>query len=287
MPIAALQYDANGRITGMTMDDQNGNGPQPFASATYTAAGQLYQLSYGIGTETRTYNSLMQLTNQSIPGVLNMTYNYSSSQNNGRITSSADGITGENTSYTYDGLNRLTAASNSLWTQSYTYDGFGNLTSKSLANGSPNPSPAQTWTYNANNQQSGSCYDANGNLCMGSFNVENRLTLEWTNSVANLYAYDPWGKRVMNGSDPSPYINQEPNYTFNFYGITGQKLAMVTCNGASNYPDYPSCAIVGQNVYFGKKLIVSGGVAVATDLLGSVRANSQGGSFAYYPYGEE
>jgi hypothetical protein len=70
MPIAALQYDANGRLAGMTMDDQNGNGPQPFANATYTAAGQLYQLSYGIGTETRTYNSLMQLTNQSIPGVL-------------------------------------------------------------------------------------------------------------------------------------------------------------------------------------------------------------------------
>jgi RHS repeat-associated protein len=61
---------------------------------------------------------------------------------------------------------------------------------------------------------------------------------------------------------------------------------MVTCNG-SNYPSYPTCAIVGQNVYFGKKLITAGGVSVVTDRLGSVRANGQGESAAYYPYGEE
>jgi RHS repeat-associated protein len=90
----------------------------------------------------------------------------------------------------------------------------------------------------------------------------------------------------MNGSDPTPYQGPNPTYNYNFYGITGQKLAMLTCNG-SNYPAYPTCAITGQNVYFGKKLIVSGGVNVVTDRLGSVRANGQGDSFAYYPYGEE
>jgi RHS repeat-associated protein len=299
MPIAAFQYDSNGRLNGMTMDDQNGYGPQPFASATYTPAGQLYQLSYGFWTETRTYNSMMQLISQSIPGVLSMTYSYSTTgANNGRIVGSTDGITGENTTYTYDALNRLSSASNSLWSQSYTFDGFGNLTSKSQANGSPNPSPAQTWTYNANNQQNGVYYDANGNsqppascgyYCSNTYSVENRLTWQvvgpWPNP-ANLYAYDPWGKRVMNGSDPNPYEDPDPTYTYNFYGITGQRLATLTCNG-SNYPSYPTCAITGQNVYFGKKLIVSGGVGVVTDRLGSVRANGQGDSFAYYPYGEE
>src|ERR1700683_348077 len=91
----------------MTMCPQNGNGPQPFASGTYYPSGQLYTLSWGGYGETRTYNSLMQLTNQSVPGALNMTYNYSATQNNGRITGSVDGITGENTTYTYDALNRL------------------------------------------------------------------------------------------------------------------------------------------------------------------------------------
>ena len=41
---------------------------------------------------------------------VNMTYNFSATQNNGRIVSSADGVTGENVSYTYDSLNRLIAA---------------------------------------------------------------------------------------------------------------------------------------------------------------------------------
>jgi RHS repeat-associated protein len=51
--------------------------------------------------------------------------------------------------------------------------------------------------------------------------------------------------------------------------------------------DLPLCFISGQNVYFGKKLLVSNGVNVVTDRLGSVRANTQGEWFAYYPYGEE
>jgi RHS repeat-associated protein len=114
------------------------------------------------------------------------------------------------------------------------------------------------------------------------------MTLEVLGSYpypANIYAYDPWGKRVMSGYNPN-YSSPQPNYTYTFYGVTGQALARVTCNG-SNYPAYPTCAIVGQNVYFGQKLITAGGVNVVTDRLGSVRANGQGESSAYYPYGEE
>ena len=39
-----------------------------------------------------------------------MTYDFSSTQNNRRIVSSVDAVTGENVSYTYDSLNRLIAA---------------------------------------------------------------------------------------------------------------------------------------------------------------------------------
>ena len=297
MPISAYQYDANGLLSGMTMDNLSGNGPQPFASATYTAAGQLHTLWWGAGTETRTYNSLGQLTSQVGGDGLNMTYNYSATANNGRITSSVDGSTGENTTYTYDALNRLTGASNSIWSQAYTYDGFGNLLTKSGSGGSP----TLNVTYNANNRQNGLGYDANGNqgppsgcgyYCSNTYSVENRLvwqSLGYDQQPSNLYAYDPWGKRVMSGSDVDPggWANgPQPQYTYTFYGITGQPLAMLKCNG-SNYPAHPVCSIVGQNVYYGSKLIVWGGVSVVTDRLGSVRGNSQGERFAYYPYGEE
>ena len=59
----------------------------------------------------------------------------------------------------------------------------------------------------------------------------------------------------MSGSDSTPYISPQPNYTYSFYAITGQRLATLNCNG-SNYPAYPVCSITGQNVYFGRKLIV-------------------------------
>src|SRR5208283_5810372 len=216
MPIAGYQYDSNGHLSGMTMDDQDGYGPQPYASATYTPAGQLSTLSDGIGTETRQYNSLMQLTSQS--GPLSMTYTYAAGQNNGRIINSQDGTTGENTNYTYDALNRLTTASNSQWSEQYTYDGFGNLTSKTGSGGSPNPAPSMSTTYNANNQATGQGqgYDGNGNLTYGGFyswysgyntsytySIENRLQSETPfGGSTTIYAYDPLGKRVMSESDP-------------------------------------------------------------------------------------
>ena len=71
-----------------------------------------------------------------------MTYNYSATQNNGRIVSSSDAVTGESVSYTYDALNRLIAAATTnptgpTWNESYTFDGFGNMTSKVSSNGTP------------------------------------------------------------------------------------------------------------------------------------------------------
>jgi RHS repeat-associated protein len=290
---AAYQYDVNGRMTGMTWD--SGNGPQPYASATYGPAGQMLTLSYGAGTETRQYNSLLQLTSQSVPGYLNMTYNYSAGQNNGRIVGSVDGITGENTTYTYDALNRLSSATASgMWSEQYSYDGFGNLTGKSQTGGAPSMGA----NYNAQNQQvgGGAAYDANGNQTTANnttnvFTVENRIKSQastaWPYPQLAEYAYDPWGRRVMTQTDADPNNpDSTASWQFNFYGITGQRLVTLGCTNPSANP-LPNCTVQGQNVYFGRKLLVSNGVTVVTDRLGSVRANTQGEKFAYYPYGEE
>jgi len=133
---------------------------------------------------------------------------------------------------------------------------------------------------------SGYSYDGNGNLQFNGnytaiYNLENRVVYSGPYGSQTVYAYDPWGKRVMVNSGGS-----SGTYTWTFYGIMGQPLAMVQCD-ASSFPGYPTCAVAGQNVYFGKRMIVSGGVNVVTDRLGTIRANSQGESFAYYPYGDE
>ena len=158
---AGYQYDANGRMNTMTWDA--GYGPTTFATATYGTSGEMLSLSYGAGTEYRTYNSLLQLTNQSLSGYMNMTYNYPATGNNGRIAGSVDAVAGETTTYSYDGVSRLTGASNSLWSATYGYDGFGNLTSKSGTGGAP----SMTAAFDAGSHQVGSSYDANGISCMG------------------------------------------------------------------------------------------------------------------------
>ena len=57
-------------------------------------------------------------------GSLSIGYNYSSTQNNGKITSQQDYVSGETVTYAYDTLNRLATAGTSAWGQSYAYDGF-------------------------------------------------------------------------------------------------------------------------------------------------------------------
>ena len=78
-------------------------------------------------------------------------------------------------------------------------------------------------------------------------------------------------------------------WEFYYYGITGQKLVTVSCplDMTTMYPMAPNCTIVGENVYFGRRQLVSDGLTVVTDRLGSVRGNSNGERFTYYPYGEE
>ena len=100
------------------------------------------------------------------------------------------------------------------------------------------------------------------------------------------------GKRVAKRYDADPYgagSGSAPVWEFYYYGITGQKLVTVSCplDLTTMYPMAPNCTIVGENVYFGRKQLVSNGLTVARDRVGSVRGNSNGERFTYYPYGEE
>src|ERR1035438_8393746 len=108
------------------------SGGDVWLTASYGAAGEMLGLmSQGFTTETRTYNTMLQLTRVTAPG-MDMQYMYTAGANNGRITQSIDGAVsgGETLTYTYDTLNRLSGVSGT-WGQTYSYDGFGNLTGKS------------------------------------------------------------------------------------------------------------------------------------------------------------
>jgi RHS repeat-associated protein len=277
-PTYAYAFDAMGRLS--TMQE---NGSQ-VVGASYNWAGQMWYLGYDNFQETRTYNpQTMQLTRiltTSGQSVTDMTYNYPAGHNNGRISQLIDGVLGETVNYTYDAVNRLATAqaTNNSWGNAYSYDGFGNLTGSTVTAGTaPHFSLSVDPTTN---RLSGVNYDANGNpvgffsTTPPTYDVENRLVLE----INGTNYYDPAGKRVAQIG----VISGQQNQLVYFYGITGQRLGTYALSS-----DLTTFSTVSRNLYFGGRLIRSGGVTVATDRLGSVRGNANLEQMRYWPYGQE
>jgi YD repeat-containing protein len=247
--------------------------------ASYSAAEQLTQMTYGYNyTETRTYNANLQLTNitNSVLGV-NLDYRYgdpnTAANNNGRVRQVKDNVSGEEVTYTYDSLNRLTqaATTDATWGQSFGYDGFGNLLSEQGVAGK-GAAPMFNLTVDANNHitTTGYAYDANGNLTQtptGSYayDVANRLI---GNNIYNLA-----NQRIFDGV-----------YLY-YYGIRGELLAKYQpLFGAQQSQAYLQGT---DNLYFAGRAVGNGGQWVTTDRIGSVRADGSGTHRNFYPYGTE
>ena len=295
-------FDDMGRLGGMT--DGNSN---PVASATYGLTGQVSSFWMSNGTtDTRTYNSLMQMTRQTVAAppawygtltVMDMEYRYTAGQNNEQIAQSKDWVTGEELNYTYDSLQRVTGVATTGsggWGTTYGYDGFGNLWNKTPTKGS---APPLSVSYDeTTNRQYGVNYDANGNPTTVNgtgvaWDGENRLAYQdgywglpywyWQGHGLPVppaeWEYDPSGKRVQ-----SPGANGAIRVSL--YNLAGQVLYQMDCP-TEQYNS--GCVPVQSFQYFGSKLLET------TDRLGSVRV-TQDTTWpyaweepSYYPYGEE
>src|SRR5690349_22626657 len=94
MPGYNYSYDAMMRPNSMT--DQNN--ASVVSNVLYGVANEMLQMSYDGGTETRTYNTMFQLTR--IHGLgQDITYNFAAGVNNGKISSQYDAISGETVTY--------------------------------------------------------------------------------------------------------------------------------------------------------------------------------------------
>ena len=266
--------DAMERPTGLT--DNNNN--TWVSGVTYTPANQT-----SLGG--RAYNNLLQLTQAG-----QITYSYSSTNNNGQITSSHDVATGETVSYQYDALRRLSSASGANWTENYVYDGYGNLTQMNpsgTAQGMPSLNLTVALDANnvPNNRIAGGS-DNNGNQSGGvagtslQYDVANRVSEV---NGSSYYGYDSDNRRIY-------YRNASGGETIYLYGADGRKLtsytmtfqtvsgvAEIEMNPAPNY----------GNVYFTGMLVAAEGGGVTTDRIGSVRTGPGTLSFQSYPYGVE
>src|SRR6266849_6395698 len=238
-----------------------------------------------VNGESRTYNSLLQMTRQTVTGLqtgthLDVQYNFPATGNNGQLQSQKDMMSpsGEQVSYTYDTLKRLASATDqngTNWSQTFNYDGFGNLTTVGGAGGAPGMQIAVDPA--TNRIQVGVSYDANGNDLSngGSYDIENRL-LQATVVQTIKYAYAAGNKRIWRG-----VTGQLDEVAF--WSVTGQKLAtynLVTQGQATQF------VMAGQNVYFGGKLVAKGVSPNVTNLQ-PVASDRLGSIGKFYPYGQE
>jgi RHS repeat-associated protein len=154
-----------------------------------------------------------------IANILDFSYNYNSGlTNNGNviaITNNRD--TTRSQTFSYDPLNRLIVGETTstfatspshCWGEQFSYDTWGNLNAITGASTAYNGCVQETLSVssNNNNQVSGFCYDAAGNLLAQSqspcpsppylYNAENELTM----AAGVTYAYDGNRKRVQKSS---------------------------------------------------------------------------------------
>lgn len=203
--------DGMGRAVQLDEVDQNGQVLANWVrNMVLGVAGELRQLEvkneqgYYYG-ETRSYNARLQVTLIRW-GTSGTYYNYSATQNNGRVVSSQPlGYPSELVNYTYDALNRLVRAETvgPTWGNAYTYDGFGNLRGKTVTKGT---APYMSVLVNgATNRiaESGYQYDAAGNLTstpysamVVGYDVDNRVGKVQTSSGTEYYGYGVDNRRV-------------------------------------------------------------------------------------------
>ena len=273
------------------LKDQNNN--TDVNNVVYNAANQLTSISYLGINESRTYNTLNQLTGlsatQGSTVIVNKSYSYPAAANIGKITSQTDNISGEVVQYTYDSLNRLLQASTSAgspaWSQAFTYDPYGNLTAKTGTGGAPAiPTSAQP-----------SSYDANGNVTTTygnqyRYDVENRLAI-WDYTINNgltnaSYAYDTQNRRVWQWNGAVDSNGTPVSYSVYYYGPNGQRLGAYTLNvGANTTNGHITGYTLGVgtstlDTYFGGRRL-----APMDRLASAAKVGNQ--SVSFYPYGED
>ena len=244
----------------------------------------------------------MQLTNITTSGTqggsgLNITYNYPTGANNGKISSTSDAISGETVTFQYDSLNRLISASGSgpqtqSWSQTQAYDGFGNLTARN-GTGAASGTTISTPVNSATNQLSGYTYDNNGNLISTGYTYDAENRIEYANAGGVQYFYDGQNKRIWqttctSGCTPGSSWTLATEQ-INMFGADGKQLAsygpIVTWTNTQTQLTLTFGA-GAERAYFGGKLVAqtcSTGcgylVAAGQDRLGSVGKS--------YPYGED
>jgi RHS repeat-associated protein len=211
-------YDVAGRPSSVA-GTFNSTQTTYVTSASYAPQSAVQQLILGNGlTEVTAYNGRLQPTQiqmgNAAANTLSLQFGYGigtdTSHNNGNVYSQVITRPSLGTwtqSYGYDGLNRLTAASETgtgSWSENYGYDFVGNRwVTNPLITTAETPL-AQSWYNSSTNHITSWGYDAAGNVnSVGAmsrtftYDAENRQILATINGATTTYQYDGDGQRVQ------------------------------------------------------------------------------------------
>jgi RHS repeat-associated protein len=288
--------DSAGRLASLSSSATSYAPAASVSSIGYASSNALNTETYGnslihaVSYNTRLQPTEIKLgTSSNSTSVLDLTYGYGSTTNNGNITSI--GYSGGGLSYTqsfsYDALNRLstgteTNGGTTNWSQTNAYDRYGNR-QIDYGGGSYN------LAFNDSHNQittAGFGYDSAGNLTSDTIHTyafDANDKIKSVDSTTNAFVYDGEAQRVrkLQTSDDTRFI----------YGIGGQLVAEFDGSSGNLKKEY---------VYGGATLITieptainSNGTQYSTsDHLGTPRVitNSSGSVVSrhdYMPFGEE
>jgi len=290
----SFSYDSAGRLSALSS-----------SATTYAPAASVSSIGYAShnGLKTETYgNSLINTvsynnrwqpteiklgTSSNSTSVIDLTYSYGTTTNNGNIQSLSYSGGGLNytQSFSYDSLNRLgtateTNGATTNWSETNGYDRYGNRWID-LGGGS------QSLYFSTSTNRitsSGYSYDSSGNLTNDTihtygFNAEGRIK---TVDSTTAYVYDGEGKRVRK------LLGENRRF---IYGIGGELLAEYDGSSGNLKKEYVAAG--GSMITIEPTAVNSNGTQyAATDHLGSPRVitNSSASVVSrhdYMPFGTE
>jgi RHS repeat-associated protein len=291
--IVTTAYDTAGRISGLS-GLKSGITTQYLNNVSYTAHGAIATAKLGNEKWEHTkFNNRLQPTEIGLgisgtdSGILKLEYGYGTTTNNGNVQTQkiTAGVTVINQSYGYDGLNRLTSASENSgasWQQTYDLDRWGNRAVRStsyMPMPSLTPQSATGTDFSAFNQSTNRLsqtkypnvlYDGAGNLTRDqvarTFTYDGENRQKDFNSNTGQYFYDGDGRRIK-----SIVVGAEVVTTIYVYNIGGQLVA--------EYNNSTQQAAGGTSYLTNDHL---GSTRVVTKGDGSVRTR-----YDFLPYGEE
>ncbi|MEW8509079.1 MAG: RHS repeat-associated core domain-containing protein [Candidatus Thiodiazotropha sp.] len=201
-------YDVHGQLNTLTYEWSDSTTQTLVSNLQKLPFGPLEAFDYGNGLSlTRSFDQDYHLTGQTIPGLLQSSYQHDAV---GNITDWQDLLsTGQDQLFEYDSLYRLTSASGTYGDLTYSYDATGNRLSLTL-DGS-----TETYSYVPSSHQlqhilgsvtDSRTYDAAGNTLqslIGNYTYDdtNRMVSFTKTGTTATYAYNGKGERISKNVD--------------------------------------------------------------------------------------